>query len=220
MQDAFCRALEVWKVRGVPRQSVGVAHDHGQESRARRHPPRAHRAHVRAGVARLLETEWTLGRWSTKRSRPRRSRDEQLRMMFSCCDPRCRRTAQVALVSTSSAASARRRSPRRFSSSRAAMEKRIARGKKTLARIASGCSISPTRISRRDSRRSIARSICCSTRAITARRRARPVRRTCARKRMRLAALLREHPATRHAGDLRAVGSDGTPRGTSARASR
>jgi predicted RNA polymerase sigma factor len=35
VQDAFCRALEVWKTRGTPGESVGLAHGRGKKSCAR-----------------------------------------------------------------------------------------------------------------------------------------------------------------------------------------
>ena len=50
VQDAFCRALEVWKVRGVPDNPSAWLMTTAQEPRARRHPARAHRAHVCAGT--------------------------------------------------------------------------------------------------------------------------------------------------------------------------
>ena len=39
VQDAFCRALEVWKFRGVPGESVGMADGHGEKPGYRRAAP-------------------------------------------------------------------------------------------------------------------------------------------------------------------------------------
>ena len=56
VQDAFCRALEVWKFRGVPENPVGVADDHGEEPESAGYfAAGAHGADVCAGtICRLL----------------------------------------------------------------------------------------------------------------------------------------------------------------------
>ena len=133
VQDAFCRALEVWKVRGVPDNPaawlMSVAKHRAldmvrKERTARIFAPE---------LTRVLESEWTLAPAIEEAFTGSTIRDEQLRMMFSCCDPQLPEEVQVALVlnilcgfGASEIASA-------FLTSRAAMEKRISRGKKTLA---------------------------------------------------------------------------------------
>jgi len=84
-------------------------------------------------IGRLLESEWTIAPLVDEAFAPHTIRDEQLRMMFSCCHPRLQEEAQVALVlnilcgfGASEIASA-------FLTGRAAVEKRISRGKKVLA---------------------------------------------------------------------------------------
>src|SRR5262245_56124220 len=133
VQDAFCRALEVWKVRGIPdnpsawlmtvakRRALDIVR---HERTARTFAPE---------LGRVLESEWTLAPTIEEAFAGSTIRDEQLRMMFSCCDPRLSEEVQVALVlnilcgfGASEIASA-------FLTSRAAMEKRISRGKKSLA---------------------------------------------------------------------------------------
>jgi len=133
VQDAFCRALEVWKVRGIPdspsawlmtvakRRALDIVR---RERTARTFAPE---------LGRVLESEWTLAPTIEEAFAGSTIRDEQLRMMFSCCDPRLPEQVQVALVlnilcgfGASEIASA-------FLTSRAAMEKRISRGKKSLA---------------------------------------------------------------------------------------
>jgi RNA polymerase sigma factor (sigma-70 family) len=133
VQDAFCRALEVWKVRGIPdnpsawlmtvakRRALDIVR---REQTARTFAPE---------LSRVLESEWTLAPAVEEAFAGSTIRDEQLRMMFSCCDPRLPEEVQVALVlnilcgfGASEIASA-------FLTSRAAMEKRISRGKKVLA---------------------------------------------------------------------------------------
>jgi RNA polymerase sigma factor (sigma-70 family) len=133
VQDAFCRALEVWKVRGIPdnpsawlmivakRRALDIVR---RERTARTFAPE---------LSRVLESEWTLAPTIEEAFTGSTIRDEQLRMMFSCCDPQLPEEVQVALVlnilcgfGASEIASA-------FLTSRAAMEKRISRGKKSLA---------------------------------------------------------------------------------------
>lgn len=133
MQDALCRALEVWKLRGMPEnpsawlmttaknRAVDVLR---RERRARAFAP---------DLERLLESEWTFTPTIEQAFGPYAIRDDELRMMFSCVSPRLAEESQVALIlhilcgfSVSEIANA-------FLSSAAAIEKRIARGKKVLA---------------------------------------------------------------------------------------
>jgi len=133
VQDAFCRALEVWKVRGIP-QNPGAWLMTTAKNRAldviRRERTRRTFA---PELGRLLETEWTIAPVVDEAFAAHTIRDEQLRMMFSCCHPRLPDEVQVALIlnvlcgfGASEIASA-------FLIGRAAMEKRISRGKKVLA---------------------------------------------------------------------------------------
>jgi len=133
VQDAFCRALETWKIRGVPdnpsawlmttakRRAIDVLR---RERTARTFAPE---------LERQLESEWTLVPTVEEMFGATAIKDDQLRMMFSCCHPRLSEQAQVALVlhllcgfSVDEVASA-------FLSSRSATEKRITRAKKVLA---------------------------------------------------------------------------------------
>lgn len=84
-------------------------------------------------LGRLLESEWTLVPAVEELFGPTALKDDLLRMMFSCCHPRLREEAQVALVlnilcgfSTAEVASA-------FVATHAAIETRITRAKKVLA---------------------------------------------------------------------------------------
>src|SRR5262249_11317098 len=133
VQDAFCRALEVWKFRGVPENPAAwlmatakhCALDVLRRGRtARTFAPE---------LGRLLESEWTLAPVVAESFGTHAMQDAQLRMMFSCCHPRLPEAAQVALVlhilcgfSVSEVASA-------FVSTHAAIEKRITRAKHVLA---------------------------------------------------------------------------------------
>ena len=132
-QDALCRALTVWKFSGPPENPsawlMATAKNRAldvlrRERTARRFAPE---------LGRWLESEWTLGTTVDELFEPRAVKDDQLRMMFSCCPPRLPEPAQVALVlnvlcgfSASEVASA-------LLTSEAATEKRISRAKKVLA---------------------------------------------------------------------------------------
>jgi len=116
----------------------------------------------------LLDSEWTLAPAVAELFGANVIKDDLLRMMFSCCHPQLSEAAQVALIlnilcgfSVGEIASA-------FVSSHAAIAKRIARAKKTLAGSKRLFDIAvPADFSVR-LLPSIARSTSCSMRAITA----------------------------------------------------
>jgi RNA polymerase sigma-70 factor (ECF subfamily) len=133
VQDAFCRALEVWKVRGLPdnpaawlmttakHRALDVVR---RERTARTFAPE---------VGRLLETEWTAAPVVDEAFDAHAIRDEQLRMMFSCCQQRLPEEVQIALVLNILCGFGAGEIAAAFLSSRAAIEKRISRGKRVLA---------------------------------------------------------------------------------------
>jgi RNA polymerase sigma-70 factor (ECF subfamily) len=133
VQDAFCRALEVWKFRGVPENPSAwlmTTAKHRALDVLRRERTASTFA---PELGRLLESEWTLVPVVEELFAAHAIKDDQLRMMFSCCQPRLTEEAQVALIlnilcgfSVSEIASA-------FVSTQAAIEKRITRAKKVLA---------------------------------------------------------------------------------------
>jgi RNA polymerase sigma factor (sigma-70 family) len=133
VQDAFCRALEVWKFRGVPENPsawlMATAKHRAIDVLRRERTART----FAPEVGRLLESEWTLVPTVDELFAPSAMKDDLLRMMFSCCNPRLAEEAQVALVlhilcgfGISEVAAA-------FLDSEAATQKRIARAKKVLA---------------------------------------------------------------------------------------
>lgn len=133
VQDAFCRALEVWKFRGVPENPsawlMATAKNRALDVLRRERTART----FAPELGRLLESEWTLAPVVEELFGANQIKDDQLRVMFSCCHPRLPEEAQVALVlhilcgfSVSEVAGA-------FVSTHAAMEKRISRAKKALA---------------------------------------------------------------------------------------
>lgn len=133
VQDAFCRALEVWKFRGVPENPsawlMTTAKNRALDILRRQRTART----FAPELGRLLDSEWTFAPVVEELFAPHAIQDDVLRMMFSCCHPRLSEEAQVALVlhilcgfSVDEIAAA-------FVSTHAAVEKRITRAKKTLA---------------------------------------------------------------------------------------
>jgi RNA polymerase sigma factor (sigma-70 family) len=133
VQDAFCRALEVWKVRGMPENPsawlMATAKNRALDVVRRERTART----FAPEMGRLLETEWTIGPLVDEAFAAHTIHDEQLRMMFSCCDPRLSEDAQVALVLNILCGFGAHEIASAFLSGRAAIEKRISRGKKVLA---------------------------------------------------------------------------------------
>jgi RNA polymerase sigma-70 factor (ECF subfamily) len=133
VQDAFCRALEVWKFRGMPENPsawlIATAKNRALDVLRRQRTAQT----FAPELGRLLESEWTLAPAVEELFAADAIQDGMLRMMFSCCHPRLSEEAQVALIlnilcgfSVDEVASA-------FISTHAAIEKRIPRAKKVLA---------------------------------------------------------------------------------------
>ncbi|HZD48644.1 MAG TPA: sigma-70 family RNA polymerase sigma factor [Silvibacterium sp.] len=133
VQDAFCRALEVWKFRGVPANPsawlMATARNRAIDVLRRERTART----FAPELSRFLESEWTLVPVVHELFGAQAIQDDELRMMFSCCHPRLAEPAQVALIlhilcgfNVDEVAGA-------FLSSRSAIEKRITRAKKVLA---------------------------------------------------------------------------------------
>jgi RNA polymerase sigma factor (sigma-70 family) len=133
VQDAFCRAMEVWPFRGIPdnpsawlmatakHRAIDVLR---RERTARTFAPE---------FGRLLESEWTLAATVDDVLAGSAIKDDLLRMMFSCCDPRLREDAQVALVLHIVCGFASDEIAAAFLTTDAAMHKRISRARKLLA---------------------------------------------------------------------------------------
>jgi len=133
VQDAFCRALEIWKFRGVPENPsawlMTTAKNRALDVVRRERTART----FAPELTRQLESEWTLAHTVEEQFGAAAIKDDELRMMFSCCSPRLSEEGQVALIlhilcgfSVDEIAGA-------FVSSHAAIEKRITRSKKVLA---------------------------------------------------------------------------------------
>lgn len=133
VQDTLISAVERWKFSGVPEhysawlmtaaknRAISVLR---RERTANKFAPE---------YGRMLDREWTPEPVFEEQFLPTALRDNELRMMFSCCHPQLNEEVQVALVlyllcgfSVGEVAAA-------FLVTPAAMEKRISRGKKALA---------------------------------------------------------------------------------------
>jgi len=133
VQDALCRALEVWRFHGVP-ENPGAWLMATAKNRAidvLRHQRTARDYAPELG--RLLETEWTLAPVVTELFSQHEIEDDVLRMMFTCCNPRVSEEAQVALVLNVMSGFTASEIAQVCLCSEAAIEKRLARAKATLA---------------------------------------------------------------------------------------
>lgn len=132
-QEAFVRALEVWKLRGVPENPAAwlMATAKNRALDVLRHERRTLRFAPELG--RLLETEWTLAPLVDEAFSAEIVRDEELRLMFSCCDPELSEEARVALILNVSCGFGAAEIASALLASRAAIEKRLSRGKRQLA---------------------------------------------------------------------------------------
>lgn len=132
VQDAFCRALEVWKFRGVPENPAAwlmtTAKNRALDVLRRE---RTARTFV-PELGRWIESEWTLAPTVEELFALPAIKDDLLRMMFSCCQPRLPEEAQVALVLNILCGFSVDEVGNAFVSSHAAIEKRISRAKKVL----------------------------------------------------------------------------------------
>jgi RNA polymerase sigma-70 factor (ECF subfamily) len=133
VQEAFCRAVEVWSFRGIPENPSAwlmATAKHcavdllRRERTAKRFAPE---------LVRYVQSEWTMAPNADEIFGASMVEDDVLRMMFSCCDPRLPEESQIALIlnilcgfSVDEVAGA-------LIGSHSAVEKRITRAKKSLA---------------------------------------------------------------------------------------
>ena len=98
VQEAFCRAIEVWKFRGVPENPsawlMAAAKNCALDAVRRERTART----FAPELGRFLQSEWTLAPVVQELFGQNAIKDDLLRMMFSCCQPQLPEKAQVALV--------------------------------------------------------------------------------------------------------------------------
>jgi RNA polymerase sigma-70 factor (ECF subfamily) len=132
VQDSLVRALETWRFGRVPENPAAwlmlTARNRAldvvrRERSARRFAP---------DISYQLDSEWTLLPTLDELLLDSEIRDDQLRMMFSCCHPRLAPEVQMALILKILCGFGTGEIARAFLTESAAMEKRIARGKEAL----------------------------------------------------------------------------------------
>jgi predicted RNA polymerase sigma factor len=88
VQDAFCRALEVWRFRGIPENPsarlMATAKNRAFDLLRRDRTVRTHEPEL----AKVFESGRTLASAFDELFSESAIQDDQLRMMFSCCHPR------------------------------------------------------------------------------------------------------------------------------------
>ncbi len=132
-QYAFCRAMETWKLRGLPDNPsawlMATAKNRALDILRKERTVRT----FEPELTRFLVSEWTLVPTVEDAFNPRAVKDSLLRMMFSCSHPRLPDEAKTALVLHILCGFSVKEIAQAFVSSRAAIEKRIARAKRILA---------------------------------------------------------------------------------------
>jgi RNA polymerase sigma factor (sigma-70 family) len=133
VQDALCRALEVWKFGGMPANPsawlMATAKNRALDVLRRERTART----FAPELGRLLDSEWTLAPTVEDLFRDSVIRDDELRMMFSCCHPRLAEEAQVALILNISSGFGTSEIAAAFLATEAAIQKRLERAKRVLA---------------------------------------------------------------------------------------
>src|SRR5215467_4984927 len=133
VQDAFCRALEVWSFRGVPENPsawlMAAARNRALDVLRREKTARTYEPEL----SRWLQSEWTLASEVDEMFTDTAIKDDQLRMMFSCCHPRLPEEAQVMLILHILCGFGIDEVAAAFVTTYTAVEKRISRAKKVLA---------------------------------------------------------------------------------------
>ena len=133
VQDAFCRALEVWKYRGVPDNPtawlMATAKHRALDILRRDRTART----FAPELGRLLDSEERVAPVVEELFAATAIKDDELRMMFSCCHPRLPEPAQVALILHTLCGFSVDEVAGAFVSTHAAIEKRLTRAKKVFA---------------------------------------------------------------------------------------
>ena len=133
VQETLAGAFEAWSYKGIPAHYSALlttaAKNRALDVFRRERTARKFAPEVRRFVA----SEWTLRPELEARFLPDALKDDELRMMFTCCYPRLHEDVQVALVLHLLCALGGDEIASAFLVSPAAIEKRLSRGKKTLA---------------------------------------------------------------------------------------
>jgi predicted RNA polymerase sigma factor len=132
-QETLAAAFADWSRRGVPEHYSALlmvsAKNRALDVFRRERTARKFAPEVR----RLIESEWTLRPAVEELFLPSALKDDELRMMFSCCHPQLPEDAQVALILRILCGFGVAEIAHVYLATGAAIEKRLARGKKILA---------------------------------------------------------------------------------------
>jgi predicted RNA polymerase sigma factor len=132
VQETLAKAFEAWSFGGVSEHASSLLMVSAKnraldvfrrERTARRFAPE---------IGRLIESEWTLRPAVEELFLPTALKDDELRMMFSCCHPRLGEEAQVALILNLVCGFRAAEIASVYFAGVAAIEKRIARAKNVL----------------------------------------------------------------------------------------
>lgn len=132
-QDTLASAFEVWSYRGIPEHYSALlmrsAKNRAIDALRRQRTARK----FAQELTRSLESEWTLRPSVEELFLPVALKDDELRMMFSCCHPRLHEDVQVTLVLNILCGLGAFEIAAAFLISADAVEKRLSRGKRLLA---------------------------------------------------------------------------------------
>jgi predicted RNA polymerase sigma factor len=132
VQETLAKAFEVWSYGGVPEHYSALLMTAAKnraldvfrrERTARKFEP---------SLQHLIESEWTLRPTVEELFLPPALKDDELRMMFSCCHPLLAEEVRVALILNLMCGFGAEEIARIYLAGNAAIEKRISRGKKSL----------------------------------------------------------------------------------------
>lgn len=195
LQEALCRASVLWPMKGVPDRPsawlLAVARNHALDSLRRR-------ATFRRKEAELIDLTEALSATSAVDPGVLGAvvQDDQLRMMFACCDPAIPADAQVAVLLKVLCGFSAAEIAQAFLSSVAAVEKRIARGKHALAASGALAEIGPAEVEAR--RPGVCQALYLLFNEGYMSGRSDGIRDEVCFEAMRLTAMLGERPATDH----------------------
>jgi RNA polymerase sigma-70 factor (ECF subfamily) len=132
VQETLTRAFVAWSHEGVP-EHHGVLLMTAAKNRAldvfrRERTARRFAPHLQ----RFIESEWMIRPAVDELFLPEALRDDELRMMFSCCHPRIQEDFQIALVLNVQCGFGALEIANAFLVTEAAVEKRLSRGKRAL----------------------------------------------------------------------------------------
>ena len=209
VQDALVRALETWKFGHMPENPAAwlmrAARNRAIDLlRRQAHSIAASPGDPRAGVERA-EAEVDVGEHVIA--------DDELRLMFSCCDPGLARPAQVAVILKYLCGFSVREIAQAFLSSEAAVEKRLFRSRRALEERGDAVRGARHRAGAGAPARGSERHLSLFNEGYHGAHPQHAVREDLCYEAMRLGALLSELPGCGSSGDARAAGALLLPRG-------